>query len=220
MPPLPAHDRPTVVLADDHAIVRRGLRTVLELDGELDVVGEAEDVPGAVRKVRAYKPDVALIDISMPGGPSTNAIGVFREASPGTALVFLTMDDNPALAKAAMQAGADGFVLKDQADADLIEAVVAAAEGVKYLSPRLGARIAMMGATTPPDSLTEREIEVLQMIALGYTNAEIAETLYLSVRTVESHRTHIQHKIGKTTRAELVAYAHVHGLLERELVGG
>jgi two-component system response regulator NreC len=208
----------TIMLADDHAIVRSSLRMVLECEPSFHVIAEAGDVSEALRKIRAYKPRVALLDLSMPGGPSTAAIADFQAASPGTAIVFLTMEDEPALAQAALRAGAEGFVLKEQADGELVDAVRAVASGSRYLSPELGARIARMpdGPPPPPDNLTERELQVLRMIALGHTNAEIAQTLFLSVRTVESHRSHIQHKIGRNTRADLVAYAHEHQLVEPE----
>ncbi len=206
----------TIVLADDHTIVRSGLRLLLEAEDGLRVVAEAGDVAEAVRKVRAYKPDVLVLDLSMPGGPSLAAFPRLHEASPRTAIVVLTMEGEPRFARAAMRAGALGFVLKEAADTELVEAVNAAAAGVRYLNPQLGALIAAEpeASTVLPDGLSEREGEVLRLVALGHTNTEIAEKLFLSVRTVESHRAHIQQKAGATTRADLVAYAREHGLLE------
>ena len=206
----------TIVLADDHAIVRSGLRLLLDAEEGIDVVAEAGDVGEALRKVLAYKPTVLMLDLSMPGGSSIEAIPSFRQASPETAIVVLTMEDEPAFARAALRAGALGFVLKEAADAELVEAVHAAAGGSRYLNPRLGALIAALPdlPPPPPDNLTEREVEVLRLIALGHTNAEIAERLFLSVRTIESHRTHIQRKVGHSTRAELVTYAREHGLID------
>jgi two-component system, NarL family, response regulator NreC len=205
-----------IVLADDHTIVRSGLRMLLDAEPDLEVVAEASDVAETVRKVRAYKPDVLVLDLSMPGGPSLGAFPSLQEASPATAIVMLTMEDEPRFARAAMRAGALGFVLKEAADTELVQAVNAAAAGVRYLNPQLGALIAAQPEATAalPDSLSEREGEVLRLVALGYTNSEIAHKLFLSVRTVESHRAHIQHKAGVITRAELVAYAREHGLLE------
>ena len=199
----------TIVIADDHAVVRAGLRMLLDEEDCFHVVAEAGDVQETVRKVRAFKPSVLLLDLSMPGGPSLRAIPTLMEASPSTAIVILTMEGDPAFARAAMREGALGFVLKEAADDELVEAVRAAARGVPYLNPRLGALIASQpeARAVPPDDLSEREVEVLELIALGHTNAEIGARLYLSVRTVESHRTHIQRKTGCTTRAELVAYA-------------
>jgi two-component system response regulator NreC len=206
----------TIVLADDHTIVRSGLRMLLDAEDGLHVVAEAGDVAEAVRKVRAYKPDVLVLDLSMPGGPSLAAFPSLQEASPRTAIVVLTMEDEPRFARAAMRAGALGFVLKEAADTELVQAVNAAAAGVRYLNPQLGALIAAEpeASTTLPDGLSEREGEVLRLVVLGHTNTEIAQKLFLSVRTVESHRAHIQQKAGATTRADLVAYARKHGLLE------
>jgi two-component system response regulator NreC len=205
----------TIVIADDHTIVRSGLKMLLATEKGFEVVAEAGDVPEALRKVRAYKPRVLMLDLSMPGGSSIDAIPAIREASPDTAIVVLTMEDDPGFARAAMRAGALAFVLKEAADHELVEAVRQAAEGGRYLNPRLGALIAALpdAPPPPPDNLTEREVEVLRLIALGHTNAEIADKLYLSVRTIESHRTHIQRKIGHSTRADLVTYAQEHGLL-------
>jgi two-component system response regulator NreC len=206
----------TIVLADDHTLVRTGLRMLLDAQDGLQVVAEAGDVAEAVRKVRAYKPDVLVLDLSMPGGPSLAAFPSLQEASPRTAIVVLTMEDEPRFARAAMRAGALGFVLKEAADTELVEAVNAAAAGLRYLNPQLGGLIAAEPEESAalPDGLSEREGEVLRLVALGYTNAEIAQKLYLSVRTVESHRAHIQQKSGATTRAGLVAYAREHDLLE------
>ncbi|MFZ1993885.1 MAG: response regulator transcription factor [Solirubrobacteraceae bacterium] len=206
----------TIVLADDHAIVRSALRALLEAEAEFEVVAEAGDVDESVRKVLAYKPRVIVLDLSMPDGSSLTAIPRMREASPETAIVVLTMEDEPRFAREALRAGALGFVLKDAADSELVTAVRAALEGKRYLNPQLGGLIASAPDTPhgPPDSLTEREVEVLKLVALGHTNAEIGQQLYLSVRTVESHRAHIQRKSGRSSRADLVAYARKHGLLD------
>ena len=208
--------RTPIVLADDHVIVRSALRALLEADAEFEVVAEAGDAEEAVRKVLAYKPAVIVLDLSMPGGSSLTAIPRMLQASPATAVVVLTMEDEPRFAREAFRAGALGFVLKESADAELIDAVNAALKGLRYLNPQLGGLIAAEPDSPPgpPDGLSERELEVLKLVALGYTNAEISEQLYLSVRTVESHRAHIQEKSGQTTRAELVAYAREHGLLD------
>ncbi|MGA9858963.1 MAG: response regulator transcription factor [Solirubrobacteraceae bacterium] len=206
----------TIVLADDHTIVRSALRALLEAEDEFEVVAEAAAVDEAVRKVLAYKPRVIVLDLSMPGGSSLAAIPQMLNASPATAIVVLTMEDEPRFAREALQAGALGFVLKEAADTELVDAVHAALHGQRYLNPQLGGAIAAAPEAPPgpPDNLTEREVEVLKLVALGHTNAEISEQLYLSVRTVESHRAHIQKKAGRSTRAELVAYAREQGLLE------
>jgi two-component system response regulator NreC len=203
-------------LADDHTIVRSALRALLEAEAGFEVVAEAGEVEEAVRKVLAYKPRVLVLDLSMPGGSTLAAIPRMLEASAATAIVVLTMEDEPRFAREALRAGALGFVLKEAADSELVDAVQAAVRGERYLNPQLGGLIAAAPETPPgpPDNLSEREVEVLKLVALGHTNAEISQQLYLSVRTVESHRAHIQQKSGRSTRAELVAYAREHGLLE------
>ena len=205
-----------VVVADDHAVVRSGLRSLLEDEDDIEVVAEAGDVPSALRYVGAHRPKVLVLDLHMPGEPSLPAIPKFREASPDTAIVVLTMQDDPAFAREALQAGATGYVLKEAANDELAQAIRMAVEGRTYLHPELGAKLAAEppAPAGPPDDLTEREVEVLRLIALGYTNAEIGKQLYLSVRTVESHRAHIQQKVRLTSRAELVRYALDNGLIE------
>jgi two-component system, NarL family, response regulator NreC len=205
-----------VIIADDHAVVRSGLRMLLEAEDGLHVVAEAGTVPDAMRMVRAHRPGVAVLDLNMPGGSILEAIPQLRESTPETAIVVLTMQDDPAFARQALQSGALGFVLKEAADEELLQAVRLAALGETYLNPKLGARIAAAPPepSGPPDDLSERELDVLRLIALGHTNAEIGEQLYLSVRTVETHRAHIQQKTRKTTRAELVRYAIEHRLIE------
>ena len=204
-----------IVIADDHRVVRSGLRMVLEREQDFEVVAEAGNVADAQRYVRAHRPNVLILDLNMPGDPSLAAIPVLRQQSPATRVVVLTMQEDPKFAREALQAGASAYVLKEAADEELIQAVRAAASGGMFLTPRLGARIAAAPAVPsgPPDDLTEREVEILRLIALGHTNAEVAAQLYLSVRTVESHRSHIQHKISLTSRAELVHYALEHGLI-------
>ena len=202
----------TIVIADDHAVVRSGLRMLLDAEPDFEVVAEAGTVPDAVRLIRAHRPAVAVLDLNMPGGSSLEAIPELRSSTPETAIVVLTMQDDPAFAREALQNGALGFVLKEAADEELLQAVHLAVRGETYLNPRLGARLATTPAG-PPDDLTERELEILRLIALGHTNAEIAGQLYLSVRTVETHRAHIQQKLRRSTRAELVRYALDHGLI-------
>ncbi|HEX2435800.1 MAG TPA: response regulator transcription factor [Solirubrobacterales bacterium] len=201
------------MLVDDHAVVRSALRMLLEAEDDFEVVAEAGDADAAVRYVRGHKPEVLVLDLNMPGGSSLERVPAIREASPGTQIVVLTMQEDPAFAREAMRAGVLGYILKEAADAELVKAVRLASAGETYLQPALGARL----AAEPPEGegdLSEREVEVLRLIALGHTNAEIADQLYLSVRTVESHRAHIQQKLRLTRRSELVRYALEHGLLE------
>jgi two-component system, NarL family, response regulator NreC len=209
-------DSITVVLADDHTIVRSGLRMLLDAEPGIEVVAEAADIDEAVRRVLAYKPSVIVLDLSMPGGSSLESIPRMLEVSNDTSVVVLTMENEPRFARAALRAGALGFVLKEAADTELVQAVRAAAEGARYLNPQLGAAIAAEpdAPAGPPDGLSEREVEVLRLVVLGHTNAEISDRLYLSVRTVESHRSNIQHKTGSSTRADLVAYARKNSLMD------
>src|SRR3954451_9285270 len=211
-----ANDTITIVLADDHHVVRTGLRLLLDAEDGFAVIGEAADAEAALRSVLGHKPSVLVLDLNMPGETtSLDAIPLVRERSPATAVVVLTMQEDPSFARHALRAGAAGYVLKDSANAELVEAVRRAAAGEAHLAPRPGAALAASPAEPPgpPDDLTPRELEVLRLIALGHTNAEIGAQLFLSIRTVESHRAHIQQKLRRSSRAELVRYALDHGLL-------
>jgi two-component system, NarL family, response regulator NreC len=205
----------TVVIADDHTVVRQGLRLLIDADDSLQVIAEAGTLDDAERLTRAHRPSVLVLDLNMHGESGLAAIPRLRRDCPDTAIVVLTMQDDPGFAREALQNGALGFVLKEAADEELLEAIRLAATGQNYLNPRLGARLATAPdqPAGPPDDLTERELEVLRLIALGHTNTEIAKQLFLSTRTVETHRAHIQQKIRRTTRAELVRYALEHGLV-------
>jgi len=185
---------------------------LLEQEADLEVVAEAPDGQSARRYVRGHHPRVLILDLNLADGSSMAAIPQLRDEFPGTQIVVLTADREPALARQAMRAGALGYVLKDAAMFELVEAVRDAAAGESFLDPRLSAILATE-VIRGPDALSERETSVLTLIALGHTNAEIAEQLYLSVRTVESHRARIQLKLQASTRAELVRYALERGLL-------
>jgi len=205
----------TIVIADDHRVVRSGLRLLLDSEEDFEVLAESGDVPSTERRVAAHHPDVLILDLNMSGDSSLASIPRLRQDVPDTQIVVLTMQSDPAFAREALRAGAIGYVLKEAADTELVQAVRLAAAGRTYLTPELGARLAAEPAAPagPPDDLSVRELEVLRLIALGHTNGEIAEQLCLSVRTVESHRAHLQRKTGRTSRADLVAYARDHGLL-------
>ncbi len=203
------------VLVDDHAVVRSGLRLVLEQAGGIEIIAEAGDVSEAGRKVRAIRPDVLVLDLNLGEQSSLPMIPQLRSDVPETAIVVLTMQAEPEFARQALQTGASGFVLKDSVDEELVQAVRAAARGETYLNPRLGG---MLVAAPPapegrPGDLTDRELEVLVLRARGHTNAEVGERLFLSARTVETHRAHIQQKLGRTTRAELVDWVIEHDLM-------
>ncbi|HET8536047.1 MAG TPA: response regulator transcription factor [Solirubrobacteraceae bacterium] len=214
-----AVERIKIVLADDHAVVRKGLRLLLDGEEGFEVVAEAGTAEDALRYVRAHRPQVLVLDLNMPGNVnSLDAIPEVEASGDGTRVVVLTMQEDPEFARRALGNGAAGYVLKEAADDELVEAVRRAAAGDTYLNPRLGAALAAAPPKPagPPDDLTEREVEILRLIALGHTNVEIGEQLYLSVRTVESHRAHIQQKLRRSSRAELVRYALDHGLLDEE----
>ena len=203
-----------IVIADDHAIVRRGLRMLLDGEPDFEVVAEADNAEAARRYVHGHHPDVLVLDINMPGGSSLDTVPTIRSESPETQIVVLTMQDEAAYARQAMRAGVLGYVLKEAADEELVESVRRAAAGQSYLNPKLGARVAAEPPSGHPDGLSKREVEVLQMIALGHTNAEVAAELYVSVRTVEAHRAHIQQKLRLSSRSELVRYALDRGLMK------
>src|SRR5690348_12196225 len=175
-----AADTITIVIADDHHVVRAGLRLLLDAEDGFAVVGEAADADAALRSVLGHKPSVLVLDLNMPGSTtSLEAIPLVRERSAGTAVVVLTMQEDPSFARHALQAGAAAYVLKEAADAELVEAVRRAAGGETYLAPRLGAALAAAPSEAhgPPDDLTAREVEVLRLIALGHTNTEIGAQL-------------------------------------------
>jgi two-component system, NarL family, response regulator NreC len=207
----------TVVLAEDHEIVREGVRLVLEAEPDVEVVAEAGDADGALRYVKGHKPRILVLDINMPGRPTLEMIPEITESSPGTEVVVLTMQNEAAFAREAFRMGARGFVVKHAAARELVDALRRVVDGETYVNPELGARLAAEepAGGGPPGGLTEREAEILGLIALGYTNPQIAEQLVISVRTVETHRTNIQHKLGLSQRSDLVRYALDHDLVER-----
>jgi two-component system, NarL family, response regulator NreC len=209
-----------VVLVDDHAVVRSGLRLLLENQEDIEVVGEAGNGKDAIFRARALKPDVILLDIVMPGENGIEVLPKLLHESPDTKVLVLSMQDDASYVREAFAAGANGYVLKEAADEEVVSAVREIADGGRYVHPALGARMvaaeAEERAAAEADPLSEREREVLRLLALGHTNQEIAEQLYISVRTAESHRAHIMQKLRLSTRAELVRYALTHGLLAED----
>jgi two-component system response regulator NreC len=207
-----------VLIVDDHAVVRSGLRKVLESEDGFEVVGEAGDMRNAVFEARAQKPHVILMDVVMPGASGIEATPAVLKEAPEAKVVVLSMQDDPRYVREAFAAGASGYVLKEAADTELVQAIREVADGGRYVHPALGARMITAEAEerrrAEEDPLSEREREVLRLLALGHTNQEIAKMLYISVRTAETHRAHIMQKLRLTTRAELVRYALDQGLLE------
>lgn len=203
----------SIVLADDHTVVRSALRMLLEAEPGFEVVAEAGTADDAVRYVRGHRPDVLILDLNMPGRPSLEAIPEISEISPDTSVVILTMRNEPAFARQALRLGVRGYVLKEAADAELVQAVRSAAAGETYLQPSLGARLAADNGAGKGGPLSDRETEIIRLIALGHTNSEVAEQLFLSIRTVESHRANVQSKLRLSGRSELVRYALDQGLI-------
>jgi two-component system response regulator NreC len=203
-----------IVLADDHLVVRRSLRRLLDAEQDVEVVAEADDLTAVARQVHSHAPHVLVLDIRLRNGSSVEMIRQLTARVPGTEVVVLTMDESPMFAQQALDAGAAGFVLKDRADSELLAAIHCAARGEEFVSSRVAAGLDALRRAMKTDGLTPRETEILRLIALGHTNAEIAAMLHLSRRTVETHRARIHRKLGLETRAELVQFA-----LRRHLIG-
>ena len=202
-----------MLLADDHELMRRRLRLLLDDEDGMEVIAEANDLAAVARHVQTDEPHVLVLDLSMPDGSSIEAIGRLREQAPDTQVVVMTMDENPTFAQRAFAAGAVGFVAKDLADGELPQAMRAAARGEEFVSPRIATRLDALQRSLTDDALSPREVEVLRLIALGHTSVEIARKLQLSPRTVETHRANVYRKLDLATRAELVRYSLRRGLL-------
>jgi two-component system, NarL family, response regulator NreC len=209
-----------VLVVDDHAVVRAGLRRVLDAESDIETVGEAANADRAVFEAIEHKPDVVLMDVMMPGKSGIEGMPALLQAVPGTKVLILSMQDDPRYVQEAFDAGASGYVLKEAADTEVVAAVRAVAAGEHYVHPALGARLVEAAAAerkrASVDPLSEREREVLRLLALGHTNQEIAKLLHISVRTAETHRAHIMQKLGLSSRADLVRHALSERLLDEE----
>jgi two-component system response regulator NreC len=207
-----------VLIVDDHAVVRSGIRLLLAREPDIEPVGEAGTGREAIFEARSLKPDVILMDVVMPDQTGLEALPTLLHEQPGVKVLLLSMQDDPRYVREAFGAGASGYVLKEAADAEVVNAVREVARGGRYVNPELGARIVAAEAEAQrraeQDPLSDREREVLRLLALGHTNQEIARQLYISVRTAETHRAHIMQKLRLASRAELVRYAMAQGLLE------
>ena len=207
-----------MLIVDDHAVVRSGLKLVLDADDGIEPVGEAGTARDAIFEARSLKPDVILLDVVMPDQSGLEIIPTLLHENPDTKILVLSMQDDPRYVREAFDAGASGYVLKEAADSEVVAAVREVAGGGRYVDPELGARLVAAESAerkrAEEDPLSEREGEVLRLLALGHTNQEIAKQLYISVRTAETHRAHIMQKLRLSSRAELVRYALDRGLLE------
>ena len=207
-----------VLIVDDHAVVRAGLAMLISAEEDLEVVGEAGTAREAIFEARTTAPDVVLMDVMMPEQSGIEALPQLLHERPEAKVLVLSMQDDPRYVREAFEAGARGYVLKEAADAEVVAAIREVAGGGRYVHPELGAR--MIAAETAErrraeeDPLSDREREVLRLLALGHTNQEIAKQLYISVRTAETHRAHIMQKLRLSSRADLVRHALSEGLLE------
>lgn len=197
----------SVFVIDDHAILRSGVVRLLAESGGMVVVGEAEGVEPALDQIEVSAPSVVLLDLDMPGMGGIDGCREILRRWPTMGVVILSMHDDPIMARRAFAAGARGYVVKTAADAELISAISTVAAGGRFVNATMGALLASGSGESRIDVLTGREVDVLRLLALGHTNQEIAAELFLSARTVESHRAHIMRKLGVSTRAELVRVA-------------
>jgi DNA-binding NarL/FixJ family response regulator len=207
--------RVSVLIVDDHAVVREGLKLVLEKHDDLEAIGEAGSVDEAVEQAAALRPDLVLLDLAMPGKPGLQAMPGLLRADPEVKVLILSMEDDPRYVREAFAAGARGYLLKEAVANEVVGAIREVASGGRYVHPELGARLIESEPWADEqgdDPLSEREREVLTLLALGHTNHEIAKQLFISVRTAEAHRAHILKKLGLASRAELVRYAIANGL--------
>jgi two-component system response regulator NreC len=207
-----------VLIVDDHAVVRAGLKLLVDAEDDLEAVGEAGSAREAVFEARTTKPDVVLMDVMMPEQSGLAIVPQLVKEHPEATVLVLSMQDDPRYVREAFEAGASGYVLKEAADTELVAAIRDVAAGGRYVHPELGARLVAAETAerrrAEEDPLSDREREVLRLLALGHTNQEIAKELYISVRTAETHRAHIMQKLRLSSRAELVRYALSEGLLE------
>jgi two-component system response regulator NreC len=215
-----------ILLADDHAVVRAGLRMIITSQPDMEVVGEAADGREAIEQAERLRPDVVVLDLTMPGLGGLSALGVIREKAPGTKILVLTMHDDEGYLRQVLGAGGSGYVVKKAADMELLAAIRAVKRGEVYVHSSLTKSLVEgildrrlereAGASDRLEDLSEREKEVLHLLARGYTNQQIADALFLSVKTIEPYRARLMEKLELRTRAELVHYALHKGLLTRD----
>jgi DNA-binding NarL/FixJ family response regulator len=202
-----------VLVTDDHNVLRTGVAVLIDREEDMSVVGEADTADQAVIKARATQPDVILLDVVMPRKSGYDVLSELAEVAPEARVIMLSMQTSPSAIRQALVGGAAGYVSKHASEADLIDAIRRVAAGARYVDPELGGDLVVSDAQALLEEISQRERDVLHLLALGYTNQEIGAKLYISVRTVETHRAHIMRKLGLANRAELVLYALANGLI-------
>jgi DNA-binding NarL/FixJ family response regulator len=206
-----------ILICDDHLLMQRGVRALLEPAPDMAIVGTASDTDGVIQLTNELRPDVVLMDINMPGAGGIEATRQLRRSLPDVRVLVLTVHEDEAILREAFLAGASGYIVKRAAESELLDAIRAVSRGDTYIHPSM-TRSLLRNLTPSPKSestaepLTTREVEVLRLVARGYTNRQIAETLSLSVRTVETHRANITGKLGLRSRVDLANYVETHGL--------
>lgn len=209
-----------ILIADDHGILRGGLKSLLSADPNMQVVGEANSGAEAIRLASELKPNIALMDIGMPGNEGLDATRQLVQDFPDTRVIILTMHEDGALLQESLRAGASGYIIKRAAEAELIDAIYAVNRGIIYIHPSLMPLLvarpvkSSVSKVTDSDDLTDREKEILTLIVQGYTNREMGDSLNISVRTVETHRSNIMEKLNLHSRVDLVRYAKEHKLIK------
>lgn len=209
-----ANDTTRIVLVDDHSVVRAGIRLILDAHDGYEVLGEAGTCRDGLEMVEIKRPDVVVLDVGLPDGSGLELVEQMRKKGRGTRVLVLSMHDEPARVEQAFAAGAHGYLVKEAAEGELIAAIEDLMRGERYLYPPLGAAMVRAASAPPTDPLSDREREIVRLLALGHTNTEIAGLVHLSVRTIETHRAHAVAKLRLESRAELVRWALENGLLD------
>lgn len=213
-----------ILIVDDHRILRAGLKTLLSMESDLEVVGEATCADEAIQAAEILKPDIVLMDIGMPGMDALEATRILTRTYPNMKVLILTMHEDSTLLQEYINAGAAGYIIKRAAESELIDAIFAVSKGIIYVHPTLMRSLLspvqkiVPQVTTDPEPLTSREIEILSYIVKGYTNRQIAHSLSISVRTVETHRSNLMDKLNLHTRVDLVRYATEHKLIKSDSI--
>ena len=202
-----------VLVTDDHAVLRTGVAELIEREQDMTTVARAGTADEAVIQARATQPDVILLDVVMPRKSGFDVLPELAEVAPEARVIMLSAQTSPSAIRQALTSGAAGYVAKHASDTDLLDAIRRVAGGARYVDPELGGDLVVSDAEALTEDISQRERDVLYLLALGYTNQEIAAKLFISVRTVETHRAHIMRKLNLETRAELVLYALANGLI-------